>query len=134
MGDLLVDRPYLQRVHFLHLARDKHALHSDQVQLGRWEWVGLGLEVAVHEGETVEVCLVGELVRRGHFHHPVQHPRSQRAVDEMIAKEVIGLTIVVRHMQQILAIQLTIRNGVILYLRLLFTPHGHGLIGLLEVC
>ena len=76
---------------------------------------------------------MSELVRGGHFDHPVQHPCSQGAIDQVIAQEGLRLVLVVRLVQQILSIQLAISHSVILGLGFWLTPHGHCLVALIEV-
>lgn len=74
-----------------------------------------------------------ELVRRSDFYHPIQHPCSECAVDQMLAEEVLRLVLIVTLMQQFLSVQLTVSKGVILDLRPEFIPHWHGLVILLKV-
>lgn len=58
MCDFLIDSLDLERKNLFHLARDKHALYSNQMQLPRRQTLWLSLEVTVHECHPVEVSLM----------------------------------------------------------------------------
>ena len=76
--NLLVNHLHFQGVDVLVLARDEHASHTDDVQVGNLTPLRLVLEVAIKEAHCKEEGLVIALEVSKHLDHPVNHACSQR--------------------------------------------------------
>ena len=89
MNNLFVDCLDFQRINFVHFWCDVHGCDSDDVKLRNRNGWCRSHEKSVHQLNARKVRLVNEFVWLGNFDHPIEHSRSELAVNFMIFEEVI---------------------------------------------